>query len=177
MSSDRVEVPRRVLLGLVAGLVLSLMATSFLLGRASIAPSAAPDPAPVAVAPVVPVAPVEVATATPVTVSTPAPVARKPAFAPAQARAVKAYLAAINEVTAGTQDLGNPSDFANELLNQVVRQRVGEATAQIREYYMAKAFFADSNQTSIDALLAELDAEELEEDPLEIAVPWEEPNG
>ncbi|HMV66163.1 MAG TPA: His-Xaa-Ser system protein HxsD [Myxococcota bacterium] len=68
-------------------------------------------------------------------------------------------------------------EFANELLNQVVRQRVGEATAQIREYYMAKAFFADSNQTSIDALLAELDAEELEEDPLEIAVPWEEPNG
>ena len=65
-------------------------------------------------------------------------------------------------------------EFANELLNQVVRQRVGEATAQIREYYMAKAFFADSNQTSIDALLAELDEEELEEDPLEISVPWEE---
>ena len=65
-------------------------------------------------------------------------------------------------------------EFANELLNQVVRQRVGESTAQIREYYMAKAFFADSNQTSIDALLAELDAEELEEDPLEISVPWEE---
>ena len=68
-------------------------------------------------------------------------------------------------------------EFANELLNQVVRLRVGESTAQIREYYMAKAFFADSNQTSIDALLAELDAEELEEDPLEISVPWEEPNG
>jgi His-Xaa-Ser system protein HxsD len=67
-------------------------------------------------------------------------------------------------------------EFANELLNQVIRARVGEATAQIREYYMAKAFFADSNQTSIDALLAELDAEELEEDPLEISVPWEEPN-
>jgi His-Xaa-Ser system protein HxsD len=67
-------------------------------------------------------------------------------------------------------------EFANELLNQVVRARVGESTAQIREYYMAKAFFADSNQTSIDALLAELDAEELDEDPLEISVPWEEPN-
>lgn len=68
-------------------------------------------------------------------------------------------------------------EFGNELFNQVVRQRVGESTAQIREYYMAKAFFADSNQTSIDALLAELDAEELEEDPLEISVPWEEPHG
>jgi len=68
-------------------------------------------------------------------------------------------------------------EFGNELFNQVIRQRVGEATSQIREYYMAKAFFADSNQTSIDALLAELDAEELEEDPLEIAVPWEESHG
>lgn len=67
-------------------------------------------------------------------------------------------------------------EFANELLNQVIRTRVGEATAQIREYYMAKAFFGDSNQTSIDALLAELDAEELAEDPLEISVPWEESN-
>ena len=65
-------------------------------------------------------------------------------------------------------------EFANELLNQVVRQRVGESTAQIREYYMGKAFFADSSSTSIDALLAELDAEELEEDPLEISVPWED---
>lgn len=65
-------------------------------------------------------------------------------------------------------------EFANELLNQVVRIRVGESTAQIREYYMAKAFFADSQQTSIDALLAELDQEELDEDPLEISVPWEE---
>jgi His-Xaa-Ser system protein HxsD len=65
-------------------------------------------------------------------------------------------------------------EFANELLNQVVRLRVGESTAQIREYYMAKAFFADANQTSIDALLAELDAEELQEETLEISVPWEE---
>ena len=76
---------------------------------------------------------------------------------------------------AGLEKLAD--EFANELLNQVVRQRIDESTSQIREYYMAKAFFADSNQTSIDALLAELDAEELEEDPLEISVPWEEPNG
>lgn len=68
-------------------------------------------------------------------------------------------------------------EFANELLNQVVRMRVGEANASIREYYMAKAFFADANQASIDKLLAELDAEELDEDPLEISVPWEESNG
>ena len=64
-------------------------------------------------------------------------------------------------------------EFANELLNQAVRVQVGEQTAQIREYYLARAFFTDSNQSSIDALLAELDAEELEDDELEISVPWE----
>lgn len=65
-------------------------------------------------------------------------------------------------------------EFGNELLNQVLRLRVGESTAKIREYYIARAFFTDSTQSSIDALLAELDAEELEEDDLEISVPWEQ---
>lgn len=66
-------------------------------------------------------------------------------------------------------------EFANELLNQIVRVRVGEATARIREYTLAKAFFSDPGRSTIDALLAELDAEELDEDPLEIEVPWETP--
>ena len=65
-------------------------------------------------------------------------------------------------------------EFVNELLNQMVRYQVGESTARIREYYMARAFFASDTQTTIDDLLAELDDEELEEAPLEIAVPWEE---
>lgn len=68
-------------------------------------------------------------------------------------------------------------EFANELLNQVLRHRVSESTARIREYYMARAFFSTPVQASIDDLLAELDAEELEEDDLEIAVPWEEGSG
>lgn len=66
-------------------------------------------------------------------------------------------------------------EFGNELLNQVLRQRVGESTRKIREYTLAKAFFSQPRQATIDALLAELDAEELEEDPLEIEVPWEQP--
>ncbi|MBX3171600.1 MAG: hypothetical protein KF760_29595 [Candidatus Eremiobacteraeota bacterium] len=33
---------------------------------------------------------------------------------------MRAYLAAVDEIGAGTQDLGNPSDFANDLLNQAV---------------------------------------------------------
>ena len=65
-------------------------------------------------------------------------------------------------------------EFSNELLNQVIRVRIGESTATLREYTMARAFFTTPVQSSIDALLAELDAEELEEDELEISVPWEE---
>ena len=65
-------------------------------------------------------------------------------------------------------------EFVNELLNQMIRHSVGESTMRIREYYMARAFFATDTQTTIDDLLAELDDEELEEAPLEIAVPWEE---
>ena len=68
-------------------------------------------------------------------------------------------------------------EFANELLNQVIRCRVSDSTAKIREYYMARAFISHPAQNSIDALLAELDAEELEEDELEIAVPWEQNDG
>lgn len=65
-------------------------------------------------------------------------------------------------------------EFANELLNQVIRVRLNQSTATIREYTMARAFFTTPVQSSIDALLAELDAEELEEDELEISVPWED---
>src|SRR5262249_34978151 len=35
-------------------------------------------------------------------------------------------------------------EFANEALNQVLRLRVGESTARIREYFMARAFPADA---------------------------------
>lgn len=68
-------------------------------------------------------------------------------------------------------------EFANELLNQSLRVRIGESTASLREYYMARAFFTTPVQSSIDALLAELDAEELEDDDLEISVPWEDGDG
>jgi hypothetical protein len=39
---------------------------------------------------------------------------------------------------------------------------------------MARAFFSAPAQSSIDQLLAELDAEELAADDLEIQVPWEQ---
>jgi His-Xaa-Ser system protein HxsD len=65
-------------------------------------------------------------------------------------------------------------EFANELLNQAIRVQIADSTSTLREYTMARAFFTTPVQSSIDALLAELDAEELEEDDLEISVPWED---
>jgi His-Xaa-Ser system protein HxsD len=65
-------------------------------------------------------------------------------------------------------------EFANELLNQVLRMRIGESTRALREYTLARAFFGnDQGRPDIDALLAELDAEDLADDPLEIQVPWD----
>jgi His-Xaa-Ser system protein HxsD len=65
-------------------------------------------------------------------------------------------------------------EFVNELLNQAIRVQIADSTSTLREYTMARAFFTTPVQSSIDALLAELDAEELEEDDLEISVPWED---
>lgn len=65
-------------------------------------------------------------------------------------------------------------EFANELLNQVLRRRISDSTRTIREYYMARAFFGSESRATIDALLAELDAEEMKEESLEISVPWEQ---
>ncbi|MEO8601498.1 MAG: hypothetical protein ABI629_02870 [bacterium] len=75
-------------------------------------------------------------------------------------------------------DLDNlAGEFANELLSQVARLRLSQATARIREYYTAAALRAAASAPSVDDLLAELEAEELLEDPLEIMVPWEEKHG
>ena len=68
-------------------------------------------------------------------------------------------------------------EFANELLNQVLRGQISESTASLREYTLARAFFGGQARVSIDALLAELDAEELDDDPLEIEVPWDNAGG
>lgn len=68
-------------------------------------------------------------------------------------------------------------EFVNELLSQATRLRLAQSTARIREYYTAAALRAAASAPSIDDLLAELESEELGEDPLEIMVPWEEKHG
>ena len=74
--------------------------------------------------------------------------------------------------TAAEQMEALAGEFANELLNQMLRQRIGDSTAKIREYYMARAFFSSDTDSTVSELLAELDSEELEEDVLEVEVPW-----
>lgn len=64
-------------------------------------------------------------------------------------------------------------EFNNELLNQALRKNIGNANGRIREFIMAKAFFSMDAPASIDKLLAELDAEEMADDALDIPVPWE----
>jgi His-Xaa-Ser system protein HxsD len=68
-------------------------------------------------------------------------------------------------------------EFANELLAQATRLRLAQSTTRIREYYAAAALRSASAGPTIDDLLAELEAEELAEDPLQIMVPWEQKHG
>ncbi len=76
---------------------------------------------------------------------------------------------------AGSEDLEKlAGEFANELLSQTLRLKLAQSTARIREYYTAAALRAATSAPSVDELLAELESEELLEDPLEIMVPWEE---
>ena len=67
---------------------------------------------------------------------------------------------------------GMGGEFSNELLNQALRQNIGQSNARIREFIMARAFFAADGPSTVDRLLAELDAEEMASDPLEIQIPW-----
>ncbi len=79
---------------------------------------------------------------------------------------------------ATTADLESlAGDFAAALIAQTSRHRLSQATARIREYYTAAALRAAAAAVSIDDLLAELDAEELLEDPLDLMVPWEAKDG
>lgn len=66
-------------------------------------------------------------------------------------------------------------NFSNELLNQALRKQIGESNGRLREYILARALFAAEGPSTIDKLLAELDAEEMASDDLDIPVPWEKP--
>ena len=93
-----------------------------------------------------------------------------------QAGEVRVQLTARDAATVDELDT-LAGEFANELLSQVARLKLAQSTARIREYYSAAALRAATSAPSIDDLLAELESEELGEDPLQIMVPWEEKYG
>lgn len=78
----------------------------------------------------------------------------------------------VDESQAKNLLLDMAGELGNELLNQALRKQIGEANGKIREFIMARAFFAGDVPSTVDKLLAELDAEEMATDALEIAVPW-----
>ncbi|MBO6937753.1 MAG: hypothetical protein JJ863_22480 [Deltaproteobacteria bacterium] len=60
-------------------------------------------------------------------------------------------------------------EFANELLNQAIRRTLADRTRRVRDAYMSRSF-ADRDAT-LEALLGELDDDDLADDELELPLP------
>lgn len=72
------------------------------------------------------------------------------------------------------KDLENiASEFYNELLNQLLREKISQTNAKIREYIVAQALYS-AVPNEVDELLKEVEEEDWQEDPLGIAKTWEE---
>ncbi len=74
-------------------------------------------------------------------------------------------------------------EFHNELLNQALRKKIGQANRRIREYIVSRALFSAE---PVDEVEPEFDEgiedgigleEDFLDDPLQIAVPWDEKYG
>ncbi len=66
-------------------------------------------------------------------------------------------------------------EFHNELLNQLLRAKVNKSNAKIREYIVAQALY-NAVPNEVDELLEEVEetkAENWQDDPMNIAKPWE----
>lgn len=63
-------------------------------------------------------------------------------------------------------------EFYNELLNQLLRERINQANDRIREYIVSQALYS-AVPSEVDELLKEVE-EDWQEDPLGIAQPWQE---
>ncbi len=64
-------------------------------------------------------------------------------------------------------------EFYNELLNQVLREKISLTNAKIREYIVSQALY-NAVPNEVDELLKEVEEEDWQEDPLGIAKTWEE---
>ena len=61
--------------------------------------------------------------------------------------------------------------FYNELLNQLLREKLSASNAKIREYIVSAALF-NAVPNEVDKILKEVEAEDWQEDPLGIAKTW-----
>ncbi|MCX6744511.1 MAG: His-Xaa-Ser system protein HxsD [Candidatus Parcubacteria bacterium] len=64
-------------------------------------------------------------------------------------------------------------EFYNELLNQLLREKVSLTNAKIREYIVSQALY-NAVPNEVDELLKEVEEEDWQEDPLGISKPWED---
>jgi His-Xaa-Ser system protein HxsD len=64
-------------------------------------------------------------------------------------------------------------EFYNELLNQLLRHKISQSNAKIREYIVSQALY-NAVPNEVDELLKEVEEEDWQEDPLGIAKTWEE---
>ncbi|MBD3359210.1 MAG: His-Xaa-Ser system protein HxsD [Candidatus Buchananbacteria bacterium] len=62
--------------------------------------------------------------------------------------------------------------FYNELLNQVLREKISQANDKIREYIVSQALYS-AVPSEVDELLKEVE-DDWQKDPLGIAQPWQE---
>ncbi|MCX6762360.1 MAG: His-Xaa-Ser system protein HxsD [Candidatus Moranbacteria bacterium] len=68
-------------------------------------------------------------------------------------------------------------EFLNELLNYLLRVEVAQGNQKIREYIVASALVASLPSDLLDqSTQTEAESSDWKEDPLGIAVPWEEKN-
>lgn len=66
-------------------------------------------------------------------------------------------------------------EFYNELLNQLLREKISETNKKVREYIVAKALYS-AVPNEVDELLKEVEDDDWQKDPLEIAKTWDEQN-
>jgi His-Xaa-Ser system protein HxsD len=65
-------------------------------------------------------------------------------------------------------------EFQNELLNYALRERINKSNRKVREYIIGKALFYEASELGSEK---EDEVFDYEEDPLDIAIPWEEKYG
>lgn len=66
-------------------------------------------------------------------------------------------------------------EFYNELLNQLLREKVSSTNAKIREYVVSQALY-NAVPNEVDELLKEVEEEDWQQDLLGISKPWEDKN-